>query len=105
MAKVIDGKAIAADLREEIKADTAELVAQGVTPGLAVVLVGEDPPRGKCVEYLPVFPGGPTPFESRIGLFSTGNVRFFSRNVRFGTGIGPGGLLNGLILTWFLVVS
>lgn len=43
MAKVIDGKAIAADLREEIKADTAELVAQGVTPGLAVVLVGEDP--------------------------------------------------------------
>lgn len=43
MAQVIDGKAIAADLREEIKADTAELVAQGVTPGLAVVLVGEDP--------------------------------------------------------------
>ncbi len=43
MAQVIDGKAIAADMREEIKADTAELVAQGVTPGLAVVLVGEDP--------------------------------------------------------------
>ena len=43
MAQVIDGKAIAAELREEIKADTAELVAQGVTPGLAVVLVGEDP--------------------------------------------------------------
>ncbi|SHI46865.1 methenyltetrahydrofolate cyclohydrolase [Malonomonas rubra DSM 5091] len=43
MATVIDGKAIAADMREEIKADTAELVAQGVTPGLAVVLVGEDP--------------------------------------------------------------
>lgn len=43
MAQVIDGKAIAAELREEIKADTAELVARGVTPGLAVVLVGEDP--------------------------------------------------------------
>ncbi len=43
MAQVIDGKAIAAELREEIKADTAELVAQGVTPGLAVVLVGDDP--------------------------------------------------------------
>jgi len=43
VATVIDGKAIAADMREEIKADTAELIAQGVTPGLAVVLVGEDP--------------------------------------------------------------
>jgi len=43
VAQVIDGKAIAAELREEIKADTAELVAQGVTPGLAVVLVGDDP--------------------------------------------------------------
>lgn len=43
MANVIDGKAIAADLREEIKSDTIELIAKGVTPGLAVVLVGEDP--------------------------------------------------------------
>jgi len=43
VAQVIDGKAIAADLREEIKDDTTELVAQGITPGLAVVLVGEDP--------------------------------------------------------------
>jgi len=43
VATVIDGKAIAAELREEIKADTEELVAKGVTPGLAVVLVGEDP--------------------------------------------------------------
>jgi methylenetetrahydrofolate dehydrogenase (NADP+)/methenyltetrahydrofolate cyclohydrolase len=43
VAKVIDGKAIAADMRQEIAADTAELIAKGVTPGLAVVLVGEDP--------------------------------------------------------------
>lgn len=43
MAKVIDGKAIAADLRLEIAKDTADLIAKGVTPGLAVVLVGEDP--------------------------------------------------------------
>ncbi len=43
MAEIIDGKAIAAGLREEIAADTSELVRQGVTPGLAVVLVGEDP--------------------------------------------------------------
>lgn len=43
MAEIIDGKAIAAEMREEIARDTAELVAQGVTPGLAVVLIGEDP--------------------------------------------------------------
>jgi len=43
MAEIIDGKAIAAEMREEIGKDTAALVAQGVTPGLAVVLVGEDP--------------------------------------------------------------
>ena len=43
MAKVIDGKAIAAEMRQEIASDTATLVAQGVTPGLAMVLVGEDP--------------------------------------------------------------
>ncbi|MFO7983151.1 MAG: bifunctional methylenetetrahydrofolate dehydrogenase/methenyltetrahydrofolate cyclohydrolase FolD [Desulfuromonadales bacterium] len=43
MDKIIDGKAIAAEMREEIAADTAQLKQQGVTPGLAVVLVGEDP--------------------------------------------------------------
>ncbi|WP_029918236.1 bifunctional methylenetetrahydrofolate dehydrogenase/methenyltetrahydrofolate cyclohydrolase FolD [Pelobacter seleniigenes] len=43
MAKIIDGKAIAADMRQEIADDTRSLIEQGVTPGLAVVLVGEDP--------------------------------------------------------------
>lgn len=43
MAEIIDGKAIAAKMREKIKADTARLKEQGVVPGLAVVLVGEDP--------------------------------------------------------------
>ena len=43
MAEIIDGKAIAAEIREEITKDTADLIARGVTPGLAVVLVGEDP--------------------------------------------------------------
>ena len=43
MARIIDGKKIAADLREEIAADVRKLQAGGVTPGLAVVLVGEDP--------------------------------------------------------------
>ena len=43
MADIIDGKAIAAKLRKEIAADAAALTVQGVTPGLAVVLVGNDP--------------------------------------------------------------
>lgn len=43
MAEIIDGKAIAKQIREEIAEQTQELIASGVTPGLAVVLVGEDP--------------------------------------------------------------
>jgi methylenetetrahydrofolate dehydrogenase (NADP+)/methenyltetrahydrofolate cyclohydrolase len=41
--KIIDGKQIAASLREEIKSGVAGLKAKQITPGLAVVLVGEDP--------------------------------------------------------------
>jgi methylenetetrahydrofolate dehydrogenase (NADP+)/methenyltetrahydrofolate cyclohydrolase len=39
----IDGKAIAARLRAEVSASALALQGQGVTPTLAVVLVGEDP--------------------------------------------------------------
>ena len=43
-AQIIDGKAIAADVRKEVAADVKALQAShGLTPGLAVVLVGEDP--------------------------------------------------------------
>ena len=43
-AKLIDGKAIAANVRQEVARDVARLKAEhGFTPGLAVVLVGEDP--------------------------------------------------------------
>ena len=41
-ATMIDGKAFAASLRERIAADVAAMTASGHTPGLAVVLVGED---------------------------------------------------------------
>lgn len=43
MAQIIDGKALAGQIREEIAQQTQTLIAAGVTPGLAVVLVGEDP--------------------------------------------------------------
>ena len=42
-AKIIDGKQVAADMRAELKDKVADLKAKGVVPGLAVVLVGEDP--------------------------------------------------------------
>ncbi len=43
MAMRIDGKAISAALRSEIAAEVVELKKKGITPGLAVILVGEDP--------------------------------------------------------------
>lgn len=43
MAKIIDGKAVSARVRAEVAAETAELKKQGITPGLAVIIVGDDP--------------------------------------------------------------
>jgi len=42
-ARIIDGKAIAATVRARVAEEVAELKAAGVEPGLATVLVGEDP--------------------------------------------------------------
>lgn len=42
-AKLIDGKKLAAEIRKECAGRVRTLVQQGVTPGLAVILVGEDP--------------------------------------------------------------
>ncbi len=43
MARIIDGKAIAAKIRGEIAREVEKLGTEGIKPGLAVVLVGEDP--------------------------------------------------------------
>ncbi|MDI6856223.1 MAG: bifunctional methylenetetrahydrofolate dehydrogenase/methenyltetrahydrofolate cyclohydrolase FolD [Candidatus Thermoplasmatota archaeon] len=43
MAKIIDGKKIAEEIQEEIKSEVSKLKNEGVTPGLAVILVGENP--------------------------------------------------------------
>ncbi len=42
-AKILDGKAIAQDIRAELKTRVAELKKQGIVPGLGVLLVGDDP--------------------------------------------------------------
>ena len=41
--EIIDGRKIAADIREELKDRIVKLKEKGVTPGLAAVLLGEDP--------------------------------------------------------------
>lgn len=41
--QLIDGKAVSASVRARVKQETEELKKQGVTPGLAVIIVGDDP--------------------------------------------------------------
>ncbi len=43
MTSIIDGKALAAQIRQELKARVETLVNKGHRPALAVILVGEDP--------------------------------------------------------------
>jgi methylenetetrahydrofolate dehydrogenase (NADP+) / methenyltetrahydrofolate cyclohydrolase len=43
-ARVIDGKAMAAEIRSEVAGRVRALAERGVTPGLAAILVGDDEP-------------------------------------------------------------
>ena len=53
-ARIIDGVALSQRIREEVAQRVAALAAQGARPGLAVVLVGEDPaPRCMCATRSP----------------------------------------------------
>ena len=42
MVKIIDGKKIAEEIKQELKKDISALAKKGIIPALAVVLVGED---------------------------------------------------------------
>ncbi len=42
-AAILDGKALAERVRQEVARDAAAVAERGITPGLAVVLVGDDP--------------------------------------------------------------
>ncbi len=42
-ARILDGKKLSAEIRASIKQETALLREKGIVPGLAVVLVGDDP--------------------------------------------------------------
>lgn len=61
-AKIIEGKAIAEQMRADLAKDVEQLGRGGVTPGLAVVLVGEDPAsqvyvrmKGKACEKIGIY--------------------------------------------------
>ena len=61
-AKLIDGNAIGATMRAELGGEIAALRKQGIKPGLAVVLVGENPAsevyvrmKGKACEEAGIF--------------------------------------------------
>lgn len=43
MYKLIDGKAISAAVKEQVRAEVANLAEKGIKTGLAVIIVGEDP--------------------------------------------------------------
>ena len=43
MAQLIEGRVIAEKVYAELRGEIAELAARGITPGLAVVLIGDDP--------------------------------------------------------------
>lgn len=47
--KIIDGRKISTEIREELKERTSKLQAKGITPTLGAILVGEDPASASYV--------------------------------------------------------
>ena len=62
-AKILDGKSIAAEIRAEVAARVRALAQRGVTPGLAAVLVGDDPPSK-------IYVGGKQRASEEVGIRS-----------------------------------
>ena len=70
-AKLIDGKALAREVRAKVAEGVAELKeSHGVTPGLAVVLVGEDPASSVYVrnKAKQTIAAGMASFEHKLGV-------------------------------------
>ncbi|MBE7027595.1 MAG: bifunctional methylenetetrahydrofolate dehydrogenase/methenyltetrahydrofolate cyclohydrolase FolD [Ruminococcaceae bacterium] len=42
-AKILDGKMVSQRIKDELKAEVSEMKAKGITAGLAVIIVGDDP--------------------------------------------------------------
>lgn len=81
-AEVISGKQVSAEMRSEIKDRVAQLKEKGLVPGLATVLVGDDPAshlyvsmKGKAAEELGIYSRqitlpGDTPEDELLGLLA-----------------------------------
>jgi methylenetetrahydrofolate dehydrogenase (NADP+) / methenyltetrahydrofolate cyclohydrolase len=68
-ARVIDGKAVAAEVRERVRGEVAEFAAEsGRTPRLATVLVGDDPASQIYIrrKHEAAEAAGITPFDHRL---------------------------------------
>lgn len=93
-ARIIDGKAMASALRNRVAIAVKEVTSQGLTPGLAVILVGDDPAsqvyvrnKGKaCAEV------GMASFE-RILPTSTTQVQLLAEVARFNADPAVHGIL------------
>ena len=60
MTQIIDGKALAASIRADLAKRTTVLTEKGHRPGLAVVIVGDDPASQVYVRNkIRAFTGGP----------------------------------------------
>ena len=62
MAHIIDGKKISAEIRAEITEEVMAMKAEGINPGLAVIIVGENPAsqvyvrnKGKACEEVGIY--------------------------------------------------
>ena len=60
-AKILDGKAVSQRIKDELKEEVSALKKKGINPGLAVIIVGEDPAsriyvnnKKKACEYIGV---------------------------------------------------
>ena len=43
MAKILSGKTVSQRIKDELKKEVAELKKKNINPGLAVIIVGDDP--------------------------------------------------------------
>lgn len=80
MAKILSGKEVSERIKEELKGEVSELKKQGIFPGLAVIIVGDDPAsrvyvnnKKKACEQLGIYSeeyalSGDTEEEELIGL-------------------------------------
>lgn len=73
IATTIDGKAFAANVRAQVTAEVERVKAQGITPGLAVILVGADPASEVYVshKHKATVEVGMTSFEHRLPADTT----------------------------------